>query len=548
MICRFFTILFFFIAFQGHPQFLDDAKKKSLNQLLESYIDEGAPGMAVGIVKDGTTVFESYLGYANLEHRVVVDENTRFNIASNAKQFTALCILQLAATGKLKLEDNIRTYLPDMYQGIDGNITILQLLTHTSGVRDVYDLWDLKGQTWWQLFIGNADAMSLLKEQKSLNFEPGTEFLYSNSNYILLAETIKKITETGFDAYAQSMFHSLGMDQTNFLTNYMEIVPNKARPYGNWNGWKEYPSVTEIYGDGALFTTLQDQLRWEAIIQKNDGSLLPKKLVSTSQTLVENVNTVSYGFGLMFGSYKGLDYTYHNGSTGAYNATFLRFPELNTSIVVLSNNGNISTDYVAKQLADQVLELQEVNMDYPAGPDRIPRKLKIPEILGSYQSAEGTIITIEAKNDTIFRKIYQREPVALIQEKGALYQYASNPDLKIAFEKDQSVVTGFTIYLNSQAPISYKKLPLLILSEGYKKALAGTYFNEEIQTTIEIAHVADNEFVITKNGLERRAELLYEDLIGMNSYEIRIVRNEDGVITGLRVKNGRIKNVEFRKH
>lgn len=544
---RFFSMLFACIAFQGYSQYLDEAQQKTVTELLGQYVGDASPGMAVGIVKDGTIVFESYLGYANLEHQVPIDANTRFNIASNAKQFTALCILQLVTEGKLKLEEDIRAYLPDLYQGIDGKITLSQLLTHTSGVRDVYDLWALKGQTWWQLFVGNTDAMALLKDQSSLNFGPGTEYLYSNSNYILLTEIIKNSTGTNFDAHAQGVFRSLGMENSSFLTNYMEVVPHKARPYGNWNGWKEYPSITEIHGDGGLFTTLRDQLQWEAIIQNNDGSVLPKNLVIASQAPVENAYTDAYGFGLMFDSYKGLDYSYHDGNTGAYNATFLRFPEYRTSIVVLSNNGNISTHYVAKQLADQFLELQETKMEYPAGPKTVPSGLKPSEIVGSYQSEDGTIITIQAKNDTLFRNIYQRDPVALIPEKGALYRYASNPDLKMAFEKDPSGVSGFTIYLSTQKPISYKKLPQVVLDETYKKALTGTYFNDETQTTIAIDYTGDNTFLITKNGRERKAELLYKDLLAMNSYEIRVSRDATGAIIGLRVKNGRIKNVTFKR-
>ncbi len=100
--------------------------------------------------------------------------------------------------------------------------------------------------------------MELLEAQENLNFIPGTEYQYSNSNYILLAEIVKKITGMKFSTYTRELFESLNMKQTSFLTHYGAIIPNRARPYGNWNGWIEEPTITDVHGDGALFTTLQD--------------------------------------------------------------------------------------------------------------------------------------------------------------------------------------------------------------------------------------------------------------------------------------------------
>jgi len=233
-----------------YSQQLNAEQRNTLNALYEEYVEEGSPGLAVGIVKNGETLYEGYFGYAELEHRIAINANTRFNIASNAKQYTALCILKLAQEGKLDLEKDFRNYLPELYPDIEDKITLNQLLSHTSGIRDVYDLWALQGKTWWQLFINNDDALALLKEQSSLNFPTGTEYLYSNSNYILLTAIIEKVTGTDFDLFATELFTAMGMGQTSFMTNYMEVVPNRARPYGNWSGWKEYPSVSELHGDG----------------------------------------------------------------------------------------------------------------------------------------------------------------------------------------------------------------------------------------------------------------------------------------------------------
>ena len=249
---------------------------EAITKILYQRASDETPGMAVGIVKDGTIVYEHYIGYADLIHKVKITKDTRFNIASNAKQFTALCILTLIEQGKISLEDDIRKYLPELHKDIEDRITISNLLTHTSGVRDYCDLLALQGKTWWKQFIDNGDAMELLQGQKDLNFKPGTEYMYSNSNYIILTEIVKKVTGQEFSEFAKTLFEALDMPSTGFLTQYTAVIPNKARPYGNWDGWQEEPTITEVHGDGALFTTLPDQLKWEQIVQDNNGSTFPK--------------------------------------------------------------------------------------------------------------------------------------------------------------------------------------------------------------------------------------------------------------------------------
>ncbi|WP_197022125.1 serine hydrolase [Sediminibacter sp. Hel_I_10] len=540
-----FTILL--LSFLANSQNFDQELVNKLDLQIEQYVEGISPGMAVGIVKDGEIVYQKYIGYSNLENQIEINETTSFNIASNAKQFTALCVLRLIEQGKINLEDDFRKFLPDLYTNIEDKITISNLLTHTSGIRDVYDLWALKGQTWWQLFIDNSDAIELLQTQTDLNFKPGTKYLYSNSNYILLTEIIENITDKTFSEFSKALFLELKMPNTSFLTNYMEVIPNKARPYGNWEGWKEYPVITEVNGDGALFTTLNDQLNWEKRIQRVDDNILSKKLINQSQSPIEKINFKNYGYGLMFGTYRGLDYSYHDGSTGAYNATFLRFPPQNISILVISNNGNVPTNYLAKQLSDITLNLETDNTIYPAVPVKIERLKDLGNIVGNYKNDDGKIIKITEKDGSIFREIYQRDPIKLINEKNGLFHYETNEELKMNFTNIKKGQQKLTIYLSSQEPNTYYKLPFNDLDKSDKRIINGRYFNDETDTEILIKFLDNNTFLITKNGRERKAELILKDYLRMNSYEINIIRDAKGNVSGLNVKNGRIENVIFNK-
>lgn len=539
------TLLFGLTILQAES--IDQQLKDKLDETLQAYVEDMSPGMAVGIVRDGEIVYQNFLGYSNLEHAVEIGEKTRFNIASNGKQYTALAILKLLDEGKLNLEDDIRKYLPDLYKSINEKITISNLLTHSSGIRDVYDLWALKGKTWWKLFVDNGDALELIQSQEDLNFKPGSDYLYSNSNYILLTEIIKQVSGERFSNYAAKLFKDLGMNNTSFLTNYMAVISAKARPYGNWNGWREYPAITGIHGDGALFSTLGDQLQWEKIIQAKSSEHISQSLIDQSQQTLPNVNIPNYGYGLMFGTHRGLSYAYHDGNTGAYNATFLRFPETKLSIVVLSNNGNIPTNYLAKQIANMTLNLKSENLVYPAGPETVGDLESISDVVGDYKTDDGTIIKIVEKDGSLYRKIYQRDPVKLINETGNLFHYETNKDLKIAFTEDEARQWRFTIYLSSQAPNVGVRLPVIELNDAYKKSLDGRFYNDETDTEILINFLENNTYIITKNGRERKGELILKDFLRMNSYEIEIHRDANDMIDGLVVNNRRIRNVMFTK-
>ena len=539
---NFLWVLFLFFASNLYSQSNLEIDREAITKVLYQHANDDSPGLAVGMVKDGQIVFEHYMGYANLEHQIKVNQDTRFNIASNAKQFTALCILKLIDLGKVNLEDDIRKFLPELYPKVQEKITVSQLITHTSGVRDVHALWSLKGQTWWKLFLDNGDAMNLLRAQTDLNFKPGTQHLYSNSNYILLTEIVKIASGQDFDEFALSMFEELDMPNTGFLTNYMAVIPHKARPYGNWNGWREYPSITEIHGDGGLFTTLKDQLKWEQIIQLNDGKYLSQKLINQSQSPIAD----GHGFGLVFDNYKGLKYRYHNGSTGAYKACFLRFPDQNLSIVVQANNGSVPPNYLAKQVADIVLGLSE-QVSYPADPDKVEKLKGLQAILGQYRNEAGTIIAITEKEGSIYREIYQRKPVKMIGEKGGLFHYSTDPELKMNFTNIGKEDQQFTIYRSTQEPTVYRKLPDSNLDQFDRSALNGSFFNGETDTKIQIQFIDNNTYSVLKNDRKWEAELILEDYLRMDGYEIRVVRDETGQVKGLSLDNDRLRNVRFER-
>ena len=169
---------------------------KEINSIINKSLENDHPGLGVGIVKNGEVIYEKYRGLSNLQHQIPFSKKTRSNIASTAKQFTALMILDLSLKGKLKLDEDIRKYFPNLYNKVNEKIKVRHLINHTSGIHEYVNLIDQEGKVWWkQVGLDNNKIIKLLQKQKDLEFSPGTKYNYSNSNYNVLAKIIEKLVE-----------------------------------------------------------------------------------------------------------------------------------------------------------------------------------------------------------------------------------------------------------------------------------------------------------------------------------------------------------------
>lgn len=516
---------------------------RQIEAKVREQIAPDTPGLAFGIVDDGETVLEVYGGLAEMENKVPVGPASRFNIASNAKQFTALAALDLQKRGLLDFDDEVATAVSGL-PSAGTPIRVRDLIVHASGLRDIYDLWNLQGVTWWQTFVDNDDALALLRRQRALNFTPGGEYQYSNSNYIVLAELLAARAKTSFVDLTAALFDRYGMASTRFVESEMALIPGRARPYGNFGDWVEYPSVTTLRGDGFLFTTLSDQLRWERAVQ----SAPRDPLVAASQELLATSSVKSYGFGLEHGLYKGLRHVFHDGSTGAYSASLSRFPEQRISIVAMSNNGKVSTRALVNAAADILLADRIRQTPFPERPAVIADRPAESEIVGVYyQPSGGNPIRIVARDGALFREIEGVAPVELKHETGNLFAYKSNPKLRMAFEQDQNGARMLTIYLSSQRPSTARMVPAPANLNVAVRCTAGTYVNPETGASLEL--VLDGETFARKrrNGKLQAAALFGRGVLQFGQDIYRFDPAPDGDVRQLRLTGGRLRDVVFEK-
>ncbi|SFR31304.1 CubicO group peptidase, beta-lactamase class C family [Robiginitalea myxolifaciens] len=542
------------------------------NWLEEKYLDT-VPGIAVGIVKDGEVYFEGYAGMANLEHQVPVADSTCFNIASVAKQFTALCVLQLILDKKLNLDDDLRKFLPDFYAENPNPIEIRHLLAHTSGVRDLYELLSLEGRPWWaRVGYDMGDALELLGAQKTLNDTPGTNYRYSNSGYLLLTQVVEQVSGQTFPEYSAALFNRLGMPDTRFQTNYMTVMPNKALPYNDWGDgiWKQYPMVVELYGDGFLYTTLRDQLRFEQLLQVQAGSF--GGLLVESQKPIPGSVINSYGFGLELNTWEGMSVVEHEGATGAYGAHTLRIPELDLSVVVMKSNGNYWARALARDLARMFMpgsgeaQKSEAGSNAMAAQGEGASSVRIKESLLSelparYLLEDGlTFIEITRKDGELYREIEGRDSVRLlplskkpVKAKGRggaalqelAFVYETVPDLKMVFLWEEDRVIGFELRQEGLGPRPAQRLE----APRKNKPIAvrpGTYYNEELEISFQLAY-SDNSMILTYEGNTLPLQQKADGLWAGGEYLLRADCDGFEGCSRLLLDTGRMRNIVFSR-
>ncbi|WP_374742141.1 serine hydrolase [Parapedobacter sp. 2B3] len=331
-------------------------KLDRIDRLFRPYATGGSAGVAVGIVKDGAMLFARGFGLANLEYGIPVSPHTPFHIASVSKQFAGYAVAALHDAGELSLDDDIHVYLPELRT--PAPITIRQMLNHTSGIRDQWVVAALAG---WRMddVITQEQLLGLIFSQEALNFPPGTAYRYSNSNYTLAAEIVRRVTgKTLREWTTAEVFEPLGMRRTFFYDDHEEILPERAYSYDDRSGTVK-KSVLSFANSGAtsLFTTVHDFVKWMPNYRHHHvGNARIYELMTTPGKLNDGT-PLNYALGVAVGSYKGLPVIDHSGVDAGYRSFMLYFPDQDVGIIVLSNLASCNTVELARRTADILLDL-----------------------------------------------------------------------------------------------------------------------------------------------------------------------------------------------
>lgn len=334
-----------------------DAARPRVDRLFEQWTRPGSPGCALGVVDDGELVYRRGYGYANLDYDVPITPETVFYIASVSKQFAAASTVLAARQGHLSLDDDVRKWLPEL-PDYGSRITIRNLIHHTSGLRDYLTLLDLSGRT--RDVNTDEEIIDLIAGQRSLNFEPGTEYSYSNSGYFFLSQIVKRATGKSLRQFAgENIFGPLGMANTHFHDDPRHVQKDRAIGYvPTEDGEYEIAVLTNFdkVGDGGLYTTVEDLYLWDQNFyhQRVGGEGFIDQLLTPG--VLSSGDTLDYAFALTHGEHKGLPTVEHGGSYQGYRTDLLRFPNQEFSVITLCNAATINPGGLAREVADVYLE------------------------------------------------------------------------------------------------------------------------------------------------------------------------------------------------
>ena len=355
------------------PTAAQDKKSAAVDEVFADVAKPGSPGCALAVARGGKVIYEKGYGLANVEENVSITPQTVFDIGSTSKQFTAASILLLEKQGKLSVNDDIRKYVPEI-PDYGHKITILHLLNHTSGLRDYLALLELAGVN-TDSVTTDEDALAIIANQKGLNFEPGSEWLYSNSGFFLLSVIVKRVSGKSLPQFAaDNIFAPLEMKNTVYRDDHTQIVANRALAYDareREGGYALNVSYFEQTGDGAVHTAVEDLLKWDENFYS--GEVGGKEFLTELQEpgKLNSGKQLKYAKGLMVDKYRGLPIVEHGGAWGGYRAQLLRFPEQHFSVACLCNVGNADPDRRALRVADIYLAEE---MKEPAPRAREERK------------------------------------------------------------------------------------------------------------------------------------------------------------------------------
>ena len=327
-----------------------------VDQLFSEWNKPDSPGAALAVVKDGEIVYKHGYGVANLEYDIPITTTTVFDIASVSKQFAAFAIATLSREGKLSLDDDIRVHLPDVPDFGD-IITIRHLLHHTSGLRDWVQSLVIAGDMMDDV-ISFKHILKMARHQKALNFEPGAEYLYSNTGYNLLAEIVETVTGDSFREWTDThIFKPLDMTNSHFHNDYEMILKNRAYSYQavENGGFKHAVNNTTALGSSSLYSTVEDLAKW--ILNFDDTRIGEQTVIEQmhQRGVLNNGEQIDYAFGLNIGEYRGLKTVGHSGSWRGFRSHLIRFPDQKFGVVILCNLDTFNPLSLAERVADLYL-------------------------------------------------------------------------------------------------------------------------------------------------------------------------------------------------
>lgn len=529
---------------------LTDLSMKRIDQIFAQWDKAGSPGAALVVMKDDQVIYQRGYGYANLEYDIPITPSSIFHVASVSKQFTAFAIALLVEEGKLSLDDDIHCHLPEL-PDFGQTITVRHLIHHVSGLRDQWELLMMAGWRFDDVITTNH-VMKLVRHQRDLNFAPGSEYLYCNTGYTLMAQIVERISGRSFREFTtQRIFEPLGMDHSFFYDDHEELVKSRAYSYApkGVNGFRKSVLSYATVGPTSLFTTAEDLAKW--LVNLNHTSVGGPEVVRQMHerfTLISG-ETIPYAFGLSHTEHRGLKLVGHSGADAGYRTFCGRIPDHGLGIIVLTNLSTATPYDMALRVAE-VLLAEHLQPEAPApAPMLGVDPAAWTDFLGEYWIPHlAKVATIARHDDHLVMQVTDEDENELIPI-GETSFHVPKLQETMTFQRDEGGrVTHFTAKVRGQIIIA-RRIVAQRLSAKQLAEYVGDYYSPELGTTYSLVE-KDGELHLE----HRRHDGFALQLIDLDTFQAKragslrvdIIR-EDGSVVGLKWTGGRVRSLRFDK-
>jgi CubicO group peptidase (beta-lactamase class C family) len=545
------------IVATAFSQSLPDSTITKINKIFALWDNKNSPGCAVAIVRNDSILFAKGYGMANLEYNIPIEPETIFHMASVSKQFTAFAIVLLAKQGKLQLDDDIHKYL-SWFPDLKEKITIRNLLNHTSGIRDQWQLLAISG-TRLDDVITQEHIVKILSKQQALNFKPGEQYSYSNSGFTMLAEIVRSVTGQSLRQFTDSViFNPLGMTNTHFHDNYEEIVQNRSYSYYRTDSVHFSNSILSysVAGATSLFTNLNDMSKWimnfythKVGDQKDIDQLTQKGKLNSGKEL-------NYALGITSDTYNGWRQFSHGGGDAGYRTYLTVFPDLKMGFAVF---GNVA-DFNAGRKAYEVVSLfvTDSSKHKVAGPQQeidsskavLKDTIGIKKFAGTYIGDDGFQINFRVTNKKLFADAFG-QTFLLTKTDTDSFSLIRDPDIKFSFSGPVSGdTTVFVAFSRDEKHLLKKYIADTSQPDELLRTYTGNYYCPELDCKYGIV-LKDHHLILTNNKYSDTPlnvvgnDHLVNDFWWMN--HLIIIRSNKKEIIGFEVNSGRIQHLRFNK-
>ncbi len=547
ILTAFFLLVFVFFAFP-------DEKTTKVDKLFDQWDKLDTPGCALAIIKDGKILYKRGYGMANLELNIPISPQTVFYIGSVSKQFVSLCVAMLEKQGMLSFDDDIREYVPELPE-YETPITVRHLVHHTSGLRDYLTLLDIAGVDFG--FFHQQDVLDLISRQKELNFDPGEEYLYSNSGYFLLGIIVERVSGQTLREFAEkNIFKPLGMKNSRFQDDYRMIIKNRASGYfpSGEDKYKNYLTTYDCVGAGGLYTSVEDLFLWDQNFYhcRVGGKELIEKMHTRGK--LNNGETLDYAYALAISSYKGLSTVQHGGALGGYRAAIIRFPEQNFSVICLANISSFNPTRLSRQVADIYLAGQFKKIKTETKPAEKLKYKKIPpsklkKKAGNYLNHEtGDLRRLFFKDDQLMTKVAGQNYTLMAVSEREFHLPDSPGKVVMKFErKSKEKPLVILIYQEGKRPETYEAVQLVKPTPEQLKKYEGDYFSPELRVIFRLVLKDEKLYFVHRNAPNIPLSPIVRDRFNIKDWKINFIRNTENEVSSFFLDAGRVKNLMFEK-